>query len=115
MSAHEIDDYLAELDEPKRSTLRELRATILRIVPEAEEGIAYGMPVFRVNGKAIAGFAAFGHHLSYFPHSGSVVSDLAADLAPYPTSKGTLRFGVDTSLPGDLVEKLITARRAEIV
>ena len=28
---------------------------------------------FRVDGRIIAGFAAYKNHLSYFPHSGSVI------------------------------------------
>ena len=55
MSSIEIDDYLADLDEPKRSTLQQLRRTILEVVPEAEEGISYQLPAFRLNGKVITG------------------------------------------------------------
>jgi uncharacterized protein YdhG (YjbR/CyaY superfamily) len=71
MSQQEIDDYLANLDEPKRTTLQQLRQTIQSIIPDAEQGISYGMPAFRLHGKVIAGFAAFKNHLSYLPHSGS--------------------------------------------
>ena len=72
VSAQEIDQYLDALEEPKRTTLARLRQTILNIVPEAEQGISYGVPAFKVRGKTIAGFAAFKNHLSYLPHSGSV-------------------------------------------
>ena len=48
MSQQEVDEYLANLDEPKRTTLKELRQTIRSIVPEAEEGISYGMPAYRL-------------------------------------------------------------------
>ena len=44
MSRREIDEYLARLDDPKRSTLQALRRTIHRFVPKVEEGIAYGTP-----------------------------------------------------------------------
>jgi uncharacterized protein YdhG (YjbR/CyaY superfamily) len=64
MSKREVDDYLASLAEPKRSTLEMLRRTILDIVPEAEQCICYGVPAFRLQGKVIAGFAAFKNHLS---------------------------------------------------
>jgi len=67
MSTEEIDAYVAALEEPKRSTLRELRRTILDIVPDAEECLSYRMPAFRLRGKVIAGFAAFKNHLSYLP------------------------------------------------
>jgi uncharacterized protein YdhG (YjbR/CyaY superfamily) len=68
VALQEIDRYLAALDEPKRSTLEALRKSITEIVPEADQGISYGMPAFKVNGKAVAGFAAFKNHLSYMPH-----------------------------------------------
>jgi uncharacterized protein YdhG (YjbR/CyaY superfamily) len=110
MSQREIDEYLAALDEPKRSTLQELRRTILAIVPDAEQCISYGMPAFRLRGKVIAGFAAFKNHLSYLPHSGSVLAEVSDDVAGYVTTKGALHFPVDTPLPKALVEKLIAVR-----
>jgi uncharacterized protein YdhG (YjbR/CyaY superfamily) len=110
----EIDEYLGALVEPKRSTLEALRRTILEIIPEAEQCISYGMPAFKVRGKAVAGFGAFKNHLSYFPHSGSVLSEMPVDVAGYTGSKGALRFAVDTPLPKPLVEKLIAVRLGQL-
>ncbi len=110
MTAQEIDAYLADLEEPKRSTLEALRAAILEVIPDAEQCISYGMPAFKVGGKTVAGFAAFRHHLSYLPHSGSVLSALADDLAAYDQTKGALRFPVDAPLPKPLVRRLVTTR-----
>jgi len=114
VSAAEIDAYLAALDEPKRSTLDRLRTTILEIVPDAEECISYDMPAFKMDGKVVAGFAAFKNHLSYFPHSGSVLPELSGDLDRYSWSKGTLQFPVDKPLPKALVKKLIAVRRRQL-
>lgn len=113
MSKIEVDAYLAGLAEPKRSTLEALRKAILDIVPEAEQGISYGVPAFRVQDKVIAGFAAFKNHLSYLPHSGSVFPELADELAHYKTSTGALQFPIDTPLPKALVKKLIAVRRKQ--
>ena len=110
MSQQEIDRYLAELDEPKRTTLGQLRDSIAGFLPEAEQCISYGTPAFRVQGKAIAGFAAFKDHLSYLPHSGSVFPELAEELAGFGKSSGALKFPVDQPLPPELVEKLIAVR-----
>jgi uncharacterized protein YdhG (YjbR/CyaY superfamily) len=104
MSAVEIDEYLQRLEEPKRSTLSRLRRDILAVVPDAEQCISYGVPGFKVDGKTIAGFAAFKNHLSYLPHSGSVFPELAGELAGYQKSAGSLRFPVDQPLPPELVE-----------
>jgi uncharacterized protein YdhG (YjbR/CyaY superfamily) len=110
VSAAEIDRYLDALEEPKRTTLARLRRAILEVIPEAEQGISYGVPAFRVGGKTVAGFAAFKSHLSYLPHSGSVFPQLADELRDYSCSSGALRFGVDEPLPVPLVEKLIAVR-----
>src|SRR5580658_4743525 len=103
MSKEEIDSYLAALEEPKQSTLRELRHTILNIIPDAEQCISYQLPAFRIEGKVVAGFAAFKNHLSYLPHSGSVLSELHDELVGYETTKGALHFPVDSPLPRTLV------------
>ncbi|HVN51388.1 MAG TPA: DUF1801 domain-containing protein [Acidimicrobiales bacterium] len=113
MPSEEIDAYLSTVDEPKRTTLEALRRTILDILPDAEEGISYGMPAFKVGGKTVAGFAPFERHCSYFPHSGSVIAEVP-EAAPYATSKGTLQFAVDTPLPKPLVRKLIAVRLEQL-
>jgi uncharacterized protein YdhG (YjbR/CyaY superfamily) len=114
VAREEIDGYLAALDEPKRSTLEQLRESILEVVPDAEQCLAYRMPAFQVHGKTVAGFAAFKDHLSYLPHSGSVLADLGDEVAGYEISKGSLRFAVDKPLPKRLVKKLITTRMREL-
>jgi uncharacterized protein YdhG (YjbR/CyaY superfamily) len=110
MAAAEIDDYLDRLDEPKRSTLSQLRQDILAVVPDAEQCISYAVPAFKVGGRTIAGFAAFKNHLSYLPHSGSVFPELTGELAGYERSSGALRFPADQPLPPELVQKLIAVR-----
>ncbi len=113
MSRTEIDDYLDALEEPKRTTLAHLRDTIMAIVPDAEECISYGMPAFKLRGKTIAGFAAFKNHLSYLPHSGSVIPQLAKETERYTSTKGSLHFPIDKPLPETLVKELLAVRMAE--
>jgi uncharacterized protein YdhG (YjbR/CyaY superfamily) len=114
MSSREIDRYLATLDEPKRSALEALRRSILEVVPEAEQCISYGVPAFKVRGKTVAGFAAFKHHLSYLPHSGSVLPALGDDVTEFEQTKGSLHFATDQPLPKRLVNKLVTTRMRQL-
>jgi uncharacterized protein YdhG (YjbR/CyaY superfamily) len=114
VAKEDVDRYLSTLEEPKRRTLESLRTSILAVVPEAEQCISYGMPAFKLSGKTVAGFAAFKHHLSYLPHSGSVLSALADDVAGYERSKGALRFAIDKPLPKPLVKKLVRTRMREL-
>ncbi len=110
MSSTEVDEYLAAVEEPKRTTLEQLRRTILEIAPDAVEGLSYRLPAFRLDGTVIAGFAAFTHHLSYLPHSGSVFPAMADELTGYKTTTGSLHFPVDTPLPKRLVERLLEVK-----
>jgi len=110
MTAAEVDAYLAGLEEPKRSTLEALRRSIRDVVPDAEEGLSYGMPAFRVDGKVVAGFAAFKNHLAYLPHSGAVLARLEDRLDGYEHTSGSLHFPVDVPLPDHLVRSLVDAK-----
>ena len=114
MSAEEVDAYLAALPEPKRSTLEALRRSILSVVPDAEQGLSYRMPAFKVRGSVVAGFAAFTNHLAYLPHSGDVLDDLGDDLAGYQRTAGSLHFAVDEPLPDHLVRRLVEAKLARL-
>jgi uncharacterized protein YdhG (YjbR/CyaY superfamily) len=114
MSVSDVDAYLDGLDDPQRTTLAILRWTLRSLLPEAEEAMSYGVPTFKVAGKAVAGFAAYRDHCSYLPMSGSVLSSLGDEVAGYSTSKGALKFPVDEPLPRELVTVLVSQRQAEI-
>ena len=63
----DINEYLAGVPEPARSTLNQVRAMIRSAAPaEATEAISYGMPAFKYKGPLVA-FAAFSNHCSLFP------------------------------------------------
>lgn len=113
MSKNEVDRYLAALEEPKRRTLDALRRTILEIVPNVEQCISYGSPAFGLQGKVIAGFAAFSNHLRFLSHSGSVFRELEDAISHYKTSPGALQFPVDKPLSKALVKSLLQSERGK--
>ena len=108
-----IDEYLANVSEPARSTLNRIRATIRSVAPsDTTEGISYRIPTFHYKGPLV-GFAAFSNHCSLFPMSGSLIKAFKNELKEYQTSKGTIRFPVNKPLPAALVKKLVKARIAQ--
>jgi len=110
----DVDEYLAGVPEPARSTLNKVRAAIRSAAPaEATEAISYGMPAFRYKGPLMY-YAAFSNHCSLFPGSKAVVEAFKSELSGYQTSKGTIRFPVDKPLSAALIKKLVKARIAEI-
>ena len=75
-----VDEYLRAAPEPQRTTLTELRAVLHSLLPEAEDGMSYGVPALKVKGTPVAGYAHAKQHCSFFPHSGSVLDRVEAEL-----------------------------------
>jgi uncharacterized protein YdhG (YjbR/CyaY superfamily) len=114
VSKAEVDQYLKGLPEPAVFSLQALRRQVLEIVPNGEEGISYAMPCVKLSGKAVAGYAAFKKHIGYFPHSGSIVPQLAEELADRKQTTGGFQFALGEVLPDDLVAKLVGLRLKEL-
>src|ERR1700680_830355 len=107
-----VDEYLAGVPEPARSTLNQIRAAIRSAVPpEATETISYRMPAFKYKGLLVW-FAAFSNHCSLFP-TASVIEAFKSELKGFSTSKGTIQFPTDKPLPTALIKKLMKARVAQ--
>jgi uncharacterized protein YdhG (YjbR/CyaY superfamily) len=108
-----VDEYLAGVPEPARSTLERVRAVIRSAAPpEATEVISYRIPMFKYKGM-LMGCAAFSNHCSLFPGSLSAMKGLKNELKGFETSKGTIRFPMDKPPSAALVKKLVKARLAE--
>lgn len=109
----DVDEYLARVPEPARSTLNKMRAAIRSVVPsEATETISYKIPAFKYKG-VLVWFAAFSNHCSLFPTT-AVVEAFKNELKGFSTSKGTIHFPTDKPLPTALVKKLVKARVAQV-
>jgi uncharacterized protein YdhG (YjbR/CyaY superfamily) len=104
-----IEEYLAPLRKEKRAALEKLRRDIKSAAPKAEECISYQMPSFRLDGRMLVSFAAWANHCAFYP--GSYPLEVhKKELKKYDTSKGTLRFPIDSPLPAALVRRLVKAR-----
>jgi uncharacterized protein YdhG (YjbR/CyaY superfamily) len=80
-----VDEYLAGVPEPARTTLSKIRAAIRSAVPpEATEAVSYGMPTFKYKGPVVW-FAAFSNHCSLFP-TASVIEAFKNELKGFSTS-----------------------------
>lgn len=60
-----IDAYIDKAQPFARPILAHVRALVHKAVPDAEETIKWSMPHFVVNGKNLAGMAAFKAHASF--------------------------------------------------
>jgi uncharacterized protein YdhG (YjbR/CyaY superfamily) len=107
-----VDEYLARVPEPARSTLKKVRAALRSVVPkESVEVISYGIPAFK-HKKVLVWYAAFSDHRSLFP-TASVIEKFKEELKDYRVSKGTIHFPTNKPLPAALLKKMVKARLSE--
>jgi uncharacterized protein YdhG (YjbR/CyaY superfamily) len=112
-AAKTVDEYLANLPEPARSTLTHIRTVIKSVVPkETTEVISYRIPMFKYNGMLV-GYAAFAKHCSLFPTGSGVIEMFAKELKGYKTSRGTIQFPSDKPLPDTVLKKIVKQRVKE--
>jgi uncharacterized protein YdhG (YjbR/CyaY superfamily) len=112
-AAKSVDEYLAGVPEPARSTLERIRAVIRSVAPaETTEVISYGIPTFKYK-RGLVAFAAFTNHCSFFPLGSSVLDSFKEELKDFRVSKGTQHFPLDEPLPAALLKRLVKARIAQ--
>lgn len=109
-----VDDALALLPPEDRAALAHVIDVARRVAPDAEDGVSYGVPALRVAGKPLVGVSRAAKHLALFPFSPAAIDAVRGDLAGYDLAKGTVRFTAERPVPDDVLERLLTARLAEI-
>ena len=108
-----VNNHLAAIPAPARSTLKKARAAIRTASPAGTlEVISYGMPMYKYN-RMLIGFVAYPKHCSLFLSTPSVVKMFKDELSRYEILKGTIRFPTDKPLPASLVKKIVRARAAQ--
>ena len=106
-----VDEYLECVSSNEaRTVLTKLREIIKSELPEAQEGISYGIPTYKQSGY-VASFAAFKNHCSFFP--GHTVGQFSEVLKDFKQSKGTVQFTPEKPIPEELVRAILRVRAAE--
>ncbi|HXY15663.1 MAG TPA: DUF1801 domain-containing protein [Terriglobales bacterium] len=104
----DVDDYIAGFPREVRELLQQLRLTIKKAAPQAEETISYNIPAFALNG-ILVWFAAFKKHIGLYPGSSAVLA-FKKELSPYKWAKGSVQFPFEKPLPLALVSRMVKFR-----
>ena len=88
--------------------LQQIRQEIHRAVPGSSEVISYNIPTMTRDGQRYVHFAGWKSHVSLYP-TPEVDEDLARELEPYETGKGTLKFSLKKPIPYELVGRVAAA------
>jgi uncharacterized protein YdhG (YjbR/CyaY superfamily) len=103
-----IDEYIASFPKEVAVMLQQLRATIRKAAPKAEEAIKYSMPVFVQNGNLVY-FAAYKNHIGFYP-APRAIEEFKKELSVYKGAKGSVQFPLDKPLPLGLITKIVRFR-----
>ena len=112
-----VDDYLAELDPADRDAIAHVYAIAREEVPDAEQGLGYGMPALVYRGKPLISVKRTQKHIGIYPFSPdavTAVADAVTEVANTGLDKGTIRFQPTDPLPDDLIRALVTTRKQQI-
>lgn len=107
-----VDEYIASFPVDVQGTLQEIRRRCSAAVPGSGEVISYGIPTITLDGKYVVYFAGWAHHISVYPVPAGD-ADFEAEIAPYRSAKGTLKFPLDKPIPYEIIEKTAALLAAE--
>lgn len=104
-----VDEYIRAQPTEHQPLLRQIRAIIREIAPDAAEGISYGMPGYKYLGKPLVYFMCAKKHIGFYP-TPSGVEEFREELQGYQTSKGAIQFPHSQELPLELIKKIVEFR-----
>jgi len=107
-----IDEYIAGFPAETQHILEQVRATIKKAAPTAEEKISYGMPTFTLNKTYLVYFAGYKNHIGLYP-APIGIETFEKELSIYKTGKGSVQFPLDQPIPFDLIARIVEFRAME--
>jgi uncharacterized protein YdhG (YjbR/CyaY superfamily) len=107
-----INDYISRFPESVQRSLNEVRNTVRKAAPGAEEKISYAMPAFTLDKKNLVYFAGYENHIGLYPAPAAMAS-FKKDFAKYKTGKGSVQFPLDQPMPLALITKIVKYRIKE--
>jgi uncharacterized protein YdhG (YjbR/CyaY superfamily) len=106
-----VDEYIATFPSKISKMLKDIRATIVTMCPDAEESISYGMPAYKYHGPLVY-FAAFTNHIGFYAlPSGHKAFE--KELSKYKQGKGSVQFPINEPMPLGLIKEIVKFRMQE--
>ncbi len=107
-----ITAYINAAPKEAQKMLRELRAILKKVAPNAKETLKWGSPVFEEK-RILFSFTAFRSHLNFMPTHPAMVP-FKKELANYVTGKDTIQFPYDKPLPKTLIRRIAAFRAKQV-
>ncbi|MDZ4663486.1 MAG: DUF1801 domain-containing protein [Bacteroidota bacterium] len=106
-----IEEYISGFPKDIQKILQQIRSTIQKAAPKAEEKMSYGMPAFVFNGPLVY-FAGYKNHIGFYAlPSGNEA--FKKELSAYKVGKGSIQFPLNKPMPLSLITKIVKFRIKE--
>ncbi len=107
----DIDEYIAIQTPEVQILLEQMRLTIKKTAPGAEEVISYNMPAFKYHGMLVY-FAAYKNHIGFYA-TPTGHSEFKEELSIYKQGKGSVQFPLNQALSLELISRIVKFRMEE--
>ena len=107
-----VDEYLSAFPVRTKKVLQQVRSTIKKAAPNAEEVISYNMPAFKFK-SVLVYYAGYDNHIGFYP-TASGIENFKKEFAIYKWSKGAVQFPLDEPMPLKLITKIVQFRVNEV-
>jgi uncharacterized protein YdhG (YjbR/CyaY superfamily) len=107
----DVEEYFSWFPQETQEKMSQVKSAILKVMPQAEEGISYAMPTYKYKGL-LAHYAAYEKHIGFYPGS-LAIEVFAADIKGYKSAKGSIQFPLNKPMPLDLVTRIVEFRLKE--
>ncbi len=104
-----IDAYIAAFPKDVQKILEQVRLTVRKAAPGAEETISYSMPAFRYKGRVIIYFAWYKNHIGFYA-TPSGHAAFAKELSKYKQGRGSVQFPLNKPMPLNLIGLMVKFR-----
>ncbi|MFT3978859.1 MAG: DUF1801 domain-containing protein [Ferruginibacter sp.] len=110
-TAVDVDAYIDQFPGSVQEALRQVRSTIVKTAPQAEESISYGMPAYKLNGKPLVYFGGYEKHIGFYA-TPTGHEAFQKELSAYKQGKGSVQFPLSEKMPLALIKKIVQFRVA---
>jgi uncharacterized protein YdhG (YjbR/CyaY superfamily) len=114
--AADVKRYIAELPTERRVAIEKLRRLCQQHLKGYEEGMDFGMPVYKRNGVAEIAFASQKQYISFYVMKKEVLDEFRGALPNAKIGKGCVRFAkperIDFNVLGQVLSRTAKSKSA---
>lgn len=107
-----IDEYIDNAPEVAQDRLREIRALLASLAPDATEAIKWNVPALESD-RILFAYSAHKTHINFTP-TRTTIEAMKSELGDFETGRDNIKLPYDKPLPLDLLKKVAEYRLAEV-